>query len=112
MAADCSRDRAQDGHERGSRYRDPHGGRRRLPGTERATEDRSDPTEDTDPLDELMRIVSETPARPPYRIRFVGGRPERGTSILKEVRLKASDPSGPSGRRPACPGLLTRSASD
>ena len=40
-----------------------------------------------------MRIVSETPARPPYRIRFVGGEAERGTSILKEVSLRASDPS-------------------
>ena len=61
--------------------------------TEDATEPRSEPLEDIDPLDELMRIVSETPARPPYRIQFVGGEGERGTSILKEVRLNASDPS-------------------
>ena len=53
----------------------------------------SEPFEEIDPLDELMRIVSETPARPPYRIQFVGGEGERGTSILKEVRLNASDPS-------------------
>jgi hypothetical protein len=52
-----------------------------------------EPYEETDPLDELMRIVSETPARPPYRIQFVGGEGERGTSILKEVRLNATDPS-------------------
>ena len=61
--------------------------------TEDATEPRSEPLEDIDPLDELMRIVSETPARPPYRIQFVGGEGERGRSILKEVRLNASDPS-------------------
>ena len=61
--------------------------------TEDTSEPRSEPLEDIDPLDELMRIVSETPARPPYRIQFVGGEGERGTSILKEVRLKASDPS-------------------
>ena len=60
--------------------------------TEDATEPRSEPLEDIDPLDELMRIVSETPARPPYRIQFVGGEGERGTSILKEVRLNASYP--------------------
>ena len=61
--------------------------------TEDATEPRSDPLEDIDPLEELMRIVSETPARPPYRIQFVAGEGERGTSILKESRLNASDPS-------------------
>jgi hypothetical protein len=54
---------------------------------------RNEPLQETDPLDELMRIVSETPARPPYRIPFVGGGTERGTFILKEVRLNASDPS-------------------
>ena len=56
-----------------------------APGTE--------PQQDIDPLAELMRIVSDTPARPPYRIQFVGGEGKRGTSILKEVRLNASDPS-------------------
>ena len=60
---------------------------------EDGTKARSEPIEDIDPLDELMRIVSETPARPPYRIQFVGGEGERGTSILKEVRLNATDPS-------------------
>jgi hypothetical protein len=58
-----------------------------------ATRASSEPVEDIDPLDELMRIVSETPARPPYRIQFVGGGAERGTTILKEVRLNATDPS-------------------
>ena len=58
------------------------------------TAPRSEPQQDIDPLDELMRIVSDTPARPPYRIQFVGGAGvERGTSILREVRLNASDPS-------------------
>jgi len=51
----------------------------------------SEPFEENDPLDELVRIVSGTPTRPPYRIQFVGGEGERGTSILKEVRLNASD---------------------
>ena len=60
---------------------------------EGGTAGESEPLEETDPLDELMRIVSETPTRPPYRIQFVGGEGERGTSILKEVRLNASDPS-------------------
>src|SRR5271157_5775638 len=32
--------------------------------------------EEIDPLDELVRIVSETPSRPPYRIQFVGGETE------------------------------------
>ena len=59
----------------------------------KAGQRRSEPFEEIDPLDELMRIVSETPTRPPYRIGFVGGEGERGTSILKEVRLNASDPS-------------------
>ena len=63
-------------------------------GAEGATEARSEPLEDIDPIDQLMWIVSETPARPPYRIQFVDGGAERGTSILKEVRLDASDPSG------------------
>ena len=54
---------------------------------------RTEPQQDIDPIDELMRIVSETPARPPYRIEFVGGEAERGTSILKEVGLRASDPT-------------------
>ena len=62
-------------------------------GAEEATEARSDPLEDIDPLDELMRIVSETPARPPYRIQFVGREGQGETSILKEVGLTASDPS-------------------
>jgi hypothetical protein len=60
---------------------------------EGGTAGESEPFNETDPLDVLMRIVSETPTRPPYRIQFVGGRGERGTSILKEVRLNASDPS-------------------
>ena len=49
--------------------------------------------EEIDPLDELVRIVSETPSRPPYRIQFVGGETERGASVLKEIGLRASDPS-------------------
>ncbi len=61
--------------------------------SEHGPEARSGPLEDIDPLHELMRIVSETPARPPYRIQFVRREGERGTSILKEVRLNASDPS-------------------
>ena len=60
---------------------------------EGGTAGESEPFEETDPLDELVRIVAETPTRPPYRIQFVGGEGERGTSILKEVRLNASDPS-------------------
>lgn len=50
------------------------------------------PLEDTDPLDELMRIVSEARVQPPYRIQFIGGDAERGT-VLKEKSLRASDPS-------------------
>ena len=53
----------------------------------------NEPLEDTDPLDDLMRIVSETPARPPYRIQFVGDGAERGISFLKGVGLRASDRS-------------------
>ena len=45
--------------------------------TEDVTEPRSEPLEDIDPLDELKRIVSETPTRPPHRIQFVGGEGER-----------------------------------
>jgi hypothetical protein len=61
--------------------------------SEDGTEARSEPIEDIDPLDELMRIVSEAPARPPYRIQFVGGGAESGSSVLKEVGLRASDQS-------------------
>jgi len=46
--------------------------------TEDATEPRSEPLEDIDPLNELMRIVSETSARPPYRIQFVGAKANAG----------------------------------
>ena len=60
--------------------------------TEDATEPRSDPLEDIDPLEELMRIVSETPARPPYRIQFVAGEGERGTSILKGEQVECLRP--------------------
>ncbi len=54
---------------------------------------RIEPSQDIDPLDELIRIVSEIPARPPYRIEIVGGEFGRGLSILMEVKLRASDPS-------------------
>ncbi|HKN28986.1 MAG TPA: hypothetical protein VJY34_14300 [Roseiarcus sp.] len=62
-------------------------------GEDRAAPSEREPPDDADPLDELMRIVSETPSRPPYRIQFIGGGTERGTSVPKEVRLNASDPS-------------------
>ena len=75
------------------------------------TAPRTEPQQDIDPLDELMRIVSETPARPPYRIQFVGGEGERATSILKEVRLTPPTPPRPSGRPPVFVGLLAPSAS-
>jgi hypothetical protein len=75
------------------------------------TTPRTEPQQDIDPLDELMRIVSETPARPPYRIQFVGGEGERGTSILKEVGLNCSNRPDPFGRLPASDGLHGRSAS-
>ena len=45
---------------------------------EGGTAGESEPLDDIDPLDELMRIVSETPARPPYRIQFVGVGAEQG----------------------------------
>ena len=57
------------------------------------TAPRTEPQQDINPLDELMRIISETPARPLYRIQFVGGEGERGTSVLKVVKLRASDQS-------------------
>lgn len=60
---------------------------------ESGTAGESEPFEEIDPVDELTRIVSETPTWPLYRIEFVGGEGERGTLILKEIRLKASDPS-------------------
>ncbi len=78
---------------------------------EGGTAGESEPFEETDPLDDAMRIVSETPTRPPYRIRFVGGEGGRGTSILKEVRLNASDPSEAVRRGPVCIGLLAPSVS-
>ena len=40
-----------------------------------------------------MRIVSESPVRAPYRIQFVAPEIIRGIIILKEVKLRASDPS-------------------
>ena len=51
------------------------------------------PPEESDPLDELMRIVSENPSAH-YRLHFLGARTDLGPSILKEVALRASDPSG------------------
>jgi hypothetical protein len=50
------------------------------------------PPEETDPLDELMRIVAEAP-NIPYRLQFLGAGTDRGPSILEEVDLRASDPS-------------------
>ena len=44
-------------------------------------------------MDELMRIVSETPSAP-YRLQFLAAGTGREPSILKEVDLRASDPSG------------------
>jgi hypothetical protein len=51
------------------------------------------PPEKTDPLDELMWIVSEAPSIP-YRLQFLGAGTDRGPSILKEVELSAYDPCG------------------
>ena len=56
------------------------------------TEPPHQPPEETDPLDELMRIVSEAPSIP-YRLQFLGAGTDRGPSILKEVDLRASEPS-------------------
>ena len=91
MEPDCSGGRAQDGQTSGSTpprgWRPKPTSRLSKTGPRRGATDR-----DIDPLDELMRIVSETPARPPYRIQFVARGAERGTSILKEVRLNAIRP--------------------
>ena len=57
------------------------------------TEPRHRPPVETDPLDELMRIVSESPSLE-YRLQFLGARTEGEPSILEEVELRASDPSG------------------
>ena len=57
------------------------------------TEPRRQPPEESDPLDELTRIVSEAPSTP-YRLQFLGAGTDRGPSILKEVELRASEPSG------------------
>ena len=62
-------------------------------GAENTSEAGGETPEGVDPLDELARILSETPPRPPYRIQFVGGGEKRGKSILKEVGLRGSDPS-------------------
>jgi hypothetical protein len=51
------------------------------------------PPEETDFLDELMRIVSEAPSAP-YHLQFLGAGTDRGPSILREVELRASGPSG------------------
>ena len=56
------------------------------------TEPQHQPPKKTDPVDELMRIVSEAPSLP-YRVQFLGARTDRGPSILKEVDLRASEPS-------------------
>jgi hypothetical protein len=50
------------------------------------------PPEETDPLDELTRIVSEAPSAP-YRLQFLGAGTDRGPSILNEVELRVSEPS-------------------
>ena len=57
------------------------------------TEPPHQPLEETDPLDELMRIISDAPTTQ-YRLQFLGPGTDRGPSILKEVKLRASDPSG------------------
>jgi hypothetical protein len=57
-----------------------------------ATELETAPLDDTDPLDELMRIVSEARVQPPYRIQFIGDDVEPGL-VLKEKILRASDAS-------------------
>jgi hypothetical protein len=48
------------------------------------TEPRHQPPEETDPLDELMRIVSEAPSLP-YRLQFLGAGTDRGPSILNRT---------------------------
>jgi len=47
----------------------------------------------TDPIEELARIVAESPTRPSFRLQFLGLAADRGASILKEVDLRASDAS-------------------
>ena len=47
----------------------------------------------TDPIEELVRIVAESPTRSLFRLQFLGLAAERGASILKEVDLCASDAS-------------------
>ncbi len=47
----------------------------------------------TDPIEELVRIVADSPTRPLFRLQFLGLAADRGASILKEVDLRASDAS-------------------
>ena len=51
------------------------------------------PRAKTDPIEELVRIVAESPTRSLFRLQLLGLAAERGASILKEVDLRASDAS-------------------
>ncbi len=51
------------------------------------------PLGETDPIEELARIVSEMPMRPLFRLQFLGVGTDRGPSILNEVDLRAPDTS-------------------
>ena len=57
------------------------------------------------PSEKLARIVGETPARPLFRLQFLGLAADRGPSILKEVDMRASDAS--EAARDAAPRLAT-----
>jgi hypothetical protein len=48
-----------------------------------------EPLSEIGPLDELRRILDPKP--PPFRIQFLGQTPDRGSSVVKEVEIEASD---------------------
>ena len=65
------------------------------------TEPPHQPPDETDPLDELMRIISASPSTE-YRLQFLGAGTDRGPSILKEVELRLQPVRGcPRGGAPA-----------
>ena len=57
------------------------------------TEPPHQPPEETDPSGRAHADRLRGP-EPPYRLQFLGAGTDRGPSILKEVDLRASDPSG------------------